>query len=100
MTDEFVLFEVPSKAWACDMPVTFIDHGDNVWDIHCQTGDHHVKAIKYAAKMLDNMDMTLIDSGEMYMTGIYYQVKLKEEIIASQNPALLNCVVDSKWPRK
>ena len=73
-SDEFVLFNAGSNGWDRYMPVTFIRYDDGSMDLHCQTGDHHREAIRYAKKMLNNLGLSVSRSWFGGPTGIYYSV--------------------------
>ena len=55
------------------MPVLLIEYSNGNADVHCQTGDHHVKAINKAKKILKKMGYRISDKNIMVApSGIYY----------------------------
>lgn len=64
-----------SYGWESDMPVTLIRYRDGSADLHCQTGDHHDRAIADALDALADRYITIDqESDRVYSTGVYYKV--------------------------
>lgn len=74
-TVESVLFSTYSAAWHDTLPTTLIRYGTGKIDLHCQTGNHHLSAIKQAAVRLAQMGLQIEPSKEsIYPTGVYYTI--------------------------
>lgn len=76
---EEILFSEYSDGWNRNMPVTLITYDDGKMDVHCQTGDHHIKAIDKARAILWKKGLAVGPDEAVGGSGIYYPVKpLKE----------------------
>lgn len=73
--DEEVLLTEYSEYWKSQMPVKLFKYSDKAMDVHCQTGDHHTKAIEKARKILWKRGLAVGPAELIGGTGIYYPVK-------------------------
>ncbi len=73
---EEVLFKTYSKGWNKYMPSTLIRYDSGNIDYHCQTGDHHMKALKRAKRYLRRRGLCIVNEEYDFigMTGAYYTV--------------------------
>lgn len=77
---EEVIAEVQSGSWRCNMPVTLITWCSGKMNLHCQTGDHHPKALEVAKAILETRGLELGSALVIGGTGIYYEVTPLEQI--------------------
>lgn len=71
---EEVLFTTWSNSWRKEMPTLLITYSNGKIDLHCQTGDHHVKAVTKATKLLKRRGLSVKRQNAMIAsTGVYYQ---------------------------
>lgn len=76
MSKDTVLFSMWSEGWGRFMPVTLVDYGDGELDLHCQTGDHHSRALELAKVQLARLGLRVREDGWlMAASGIYYTVE-------------------------
>ena len=74
--NEQILLEYWSNGWDRYMPVTIIRYKNDRFDLHCQTGDHHNKAIREAKKILQQYNLVIDENnGAVAPTGLYYSLK-------------------------
>ena len=75
-SEEKVIWKEYSESGDRLMPVTLIRYQNGSIDLHCQTGDHHTKAIAKAEEILRRSGFKIKDVNdyEVYPTGAYYSV--------------------------
>ena len=72
---EEVLFEFDSPTWPDGkLPVTLITWASGGADVHAQTGEGHVDAIKRARGILKERGLAVGEAALVGPTGIYYPV--------------------------
>jgi len=69
---ENILLEYWSDDWNRYMPVSIIKYDDGTMDLHCQDGDHHIKAVKEAKKILHQQNYKVKKCVVIGQSGLYY----------------------------
>ena len=74
---EEILFRAISKQAKRDWPVLLITYDNGSMDLHCQTGDHHVSAIRQAKRILGDRGLAVARTRGIGLaaSGVYYRVK-------------------------
>lgn len=78
---EEILFRATSKRPARDWPVTLITYDNGNLDLHCQTGDHHQRAIRQAKRILGDRGLAVARTRGIGLasSGVYYRVKPRRQ---------------------
>lgn len=71
---EEVIAREHSRGWDREMPAILITYPSGSMDLHCQTGDHHEKAIAAATAILKARGLAVSRAEMMGCTGLYYSV--------------------------
>jgi len=69
------LFSIWSNGWDREMPVLLITYDGGSMDLHCQTGDHHDKALLRAKKELSKRNLKISGEEMIGGSGVYYGVE-------------------------
>ena len=72
---ERILLKYYSDDWGKYMPLKIIKYKCGKLDLHCQSGDHHRKAIKVASVILKTLNLKVSKHFEGYPTGLYYALE-------------------------